>query len=397
MPNGNLKVPVFLPGSERLKPLRVLQVTARYSPYVGGVESHVYQVSRRLARAGVEVTVLTTDPSGQLPACEQAEAVQIRRVRAWPAHRDYYFAPEIYRIIRQGAWDIVHVQCYHTLVPPVAMLAAWQAHLPYILTFHGGGHSSPFRNAARRAQRALLRPLLAHAERLVAVAEFEVKLYAKELRLPESRFPLIPNGADLPAVPSWPAATNPRPTVIASVGRLERYKGHQRILTAFPYILKEKPEARLWIAGTGPYEMDLRRLAAKLGVANRVDIRAVPAADRGAMALELSRVGLVVLLSEYETQPIAILEALALGRPVLVADTSGLRELAERGLARAVPVDSSPEQVAAAALDQLCRPPALKPMALPTWDDCASSLLALYQSVLRETKGSSDVVTLPLA
>jgi glycosyltransferase involved in cell wall biosynthesis len=383
MNDGHSRASAHFSASEHLNRLSVLQVTPRYFPYAGGVESHVYQVSRRLARAGVEVTVLTTDPSGKLLASEEADAVHIRRVLAWPAHGDYYFAPDIYRIIRRGDWDIVHVQSYHTLVPPLAMLAAWQAHLPYVLTFHGGGHSSSWRNAARGTQRALLRPLLAHAERLIAVAEFEVELYSRELHLPEGRFLLIPNGADLPTLPPDPVKTTLDKPLIASVGRLERYKGHHRILAAFPHILKQTPEARLWIAGSGPYETDLRRLAVKLGVADRVEIRAVPATDRDAMARELSRAGLVVLLSEHETQPIAILEALALGRPALVADTSGLSELARRGLARAVPLDSPPERVAAAALDQLRHPRALGPMDLPTWDACANALLDLYQSVLR--------------
>ena len=44
------------------------------------------------------------------------------------------------------------------------------------------------------------------------------------------------------------------------------------------------------------------------------------------MAEELSQAALVVLLSEYETHPIAVLEAVALGRPALVAATSGLSE-----------------------------------------------------------------------
>ena len=61
------------------------------------------------------------------------------------------------------------------------------------------------------------------------------------------------------------------------------------------------------------------------------------------MADEIARSSLVVLMSEYETQPLAVLEAVALGRPVLVADTSGMTELAERGLAVAVPLDTHPQ------------------------------------------------------
>src|SRR5262245_54425674 len=116
--------------------LRVLMVTPRYFPYMGGVENHVYEVARRLARDGIDITILTADPSGKLPATEQAEGVSICRVRAWPAERDYYFAPDIYRMIIKGAWDLVHVQSYHTLVAPLAMFAALRARIPYVVTFH---------------------------------------------------------------------------------------------------------------------------------------------------------------------------------------------------------------------------------------------------------------------
>ena len=46
--------------------LRILMVTPRYFPSMGGVENHVYQVTRRLAHAGVDVTVLTSKEMGAL-------------------------------------------------------------------------------------------------------------------------------------------------------------------------------------------------------------------------------------------------------------------------------------------------------------------------------------------
>jgi glycosyltransferase involved in cell wall biosynthesis len=363
-------------------PLRVLQVTPRYFPLAGGVENHVYEVSRRLARDGVEVTVLTTDSSGRLAACEEIDGVRIQRVRAWPARRDYYVAPGIVPFIRSNAWDVIHIQSYHTAVAPLAMLAAAQAHIPFVVTFHGGGHSSRLRNKLRGFQRSLLRPLLARAARLIAVASFEVELYAAELHMPASRFTVIPNGADLPQ-PIHAAAVSDG-LLIASIGRLESYKGHQRILAAMPAILSQEPTARLWIAGVGPYQATLQRQAQQLGVADWVEIRAIPPAERATMAAELSQTALVVLLSEYETHPIAALEALALGRPLLVADTSGLSELARRGWARAIPLGSTPRQVADAVVDQLRRPSPPISVELPTWEQCASRLLGLYRAVAGE-------------
>jgi glycosyltransferase involved in cell wall biosynthesis len=322
-----------------------------------------------MAHAGVDVSVLTTDPSRQLLSEESAEGVKIKRVPAWPQQRDYYFAPALYGAIVRGGWHVVHVQSYHTLVAPLAMLAAWRAHLPYVVTFHGGGHSSRVRHALRRAHWSLLRPLLARAARLVAIAPFEVGLFGRALHLPTEQFALIPNGADLPAIkPSQRAVDG---TLIASVGRLERYKGHQRVIAALPHILKQQPDARLWIAGTGPYEAELKRLARACGVEARVEIRAIPIEDRARMAAELARAA----------HPIALLEALALGVPALVADTSGLRDLARGAWARAISLHSTAEEVATAVVHQLREPRVPEREDLPTWDDCAASLIDLYLDV----------------
>jgi glycosyltransferase involved in cell wall biosynthesis len=362
--------------------LRLLMVVTRYFPYMGGIETHVYEVSRRLAAYGIQVTVLSTDPSRKLPRQESIQGVNVLRVPAWPAQRDYYFAPELYRTIRAGSWDLMHCQGYHTLAPPLAMLAAWRARLPYVLTFHGGGHSSLLRNAMRRSQIALLRPLLVRTRRLVAVAKFEIEFYGRQLGLSPDHFALIPNGADLPLTPPAEEPVKPTGPLIASVGRLERYKGHQRVLAALPQVLAQCPEARLRIVGSGPYEPTLQQMARELGVAEKVEIGGIPPTDRAGMVSLMQKAALVALLSEYETHPIAILEALALRRPVLVADNSGMRELAERGLARAIPLTSTSDQVAAAMLEQL-RQPLIPPMLrLPTWDDCVRDLVKLYHTLL---------------
>ena len=369
--------------------LRILMVTPRYFPLMGGVENHVYQVARRLAHAGADITVLTTDPSRQLPAFEEIAGVKIQRVPAYPPRRDYYYAPDLWKFIQPGKWDIVHLQSYHTLVAPMAMYAAWRAHIPYVVTFHGGGHSSTLRNQIRGLHQALLRPLLARAAKLIATARFEIDYYGKRLHLPAEQFTLIPNGCDIahqvqsamiPASDNLNSDNLNSDDLIMSVGRLERYKGHQRLLTALPYILQQRPNVHLRIAGHGPYEAELHQLAEKLGVAHRVEIRGIPVTDRNTMATELAKARLVTLLSDYETHPMAALEALALKRPVLVTKTSGLQELAEQGLARAVALDSTPQEVATAVLDQMENPLIPCKLELPTWDDCARELLILYRA-----------------
>lgn len=101
------------------------------------------------------------------------------------------------------------------------------------------------------------------------------------------------------------------------------------------------------------------------------------------MATVLAEASLVTLLSEYESQGIAVMEAIQLKRPVLVADVSALHELAECGLAETVPLHSTPRQVAAAILKQFARPLIPPDVTVASWDDCAGQLLNVYQSVVR--------------
>lgn len=362
--------------------LRILFVTPRFAPLVGGVETHTAEVAKRLVTRGVEVAVLTADPGGKLAARDLVDGIAVRRVRAWPAGADLYFAPGVSRAIAAGAghWDLVHCQGYHTLVPPLAMMAARRAKLPYVVTFHSGGHSARWRNAIRRSQRRALRPLLAGAARLIAVSRSEAALFSGELGCPPDRIAVIPNGAYLPA-PERAQPIDPARPLILSIGRLERYKGHQRVIDAMPPLLARCPGARLRIVGSGPFEGELRRQVAALALEGRVEIAGVSGGDRAALADLLASASLVTLLSEYEAHPIAVMEALSLARPVLVAYTSGLAELADDGLAAAVPVDAGPPRVAEAMLELLRRPPIAAAVQLPTWEGCVDALISLYNSI----------------
>ncbi len=171
--------------------------------------------------------------------------------------------------------------------------------------------------------------------------------------------------------------------MIMSVGRLERYKGHQYVIGALPKIRERYADARVVIVGVGPYEARLRKLAERVGVAEYVEMRAVAAGDREGMAGLLSQARVVTLLSEREGHPIAVLEALALRRPVLVAATPGLRELAEEGLVRAIGLRSTPEEIAEAVCEQIEAPLVPTEIALPTWDDCVHGLEEVYDACMR--------------
>src|SRR5579864_7220321 len=240
--------------------VKVLMITPRYFPYMGGIETHVHEVGRRLVKYGIEITLLTTQPHVPYPTqpdYEVVEGMQVVRVPAWPPQRDYYLSPKMLEVVKEGTWDLIHCQGCHTFVPALAMWAARMAGKPYIVTFHTGGHSSPLRSSLRTIQWKLLRPFFAHAIRLVGVSQFEANYFHALLHLPAEQFSVVPNGVSLPLVEQ---VYIPKPPLIVSVGRLERYKGHHHLIAALPYIQRKYSGARLLILGQGPYEASLRAL-----------------------------------------------------------------------------------------------------------------------------------------
>jgi glycosyltransferase involved in cell wall biosynthesis len=354
-------------------------VYANAPPHMGGVETLVDEVSTRLSAGGVEMTVLATDRSGELPREESYHGYRIRRWPAYPRSRDYYLAPGLARHLLTGNYDIFHVPGVNSLVPPAALAAARRARIPSVQTFNTGGHTSALRNKLRPLQWRLLRPLLRSAAALVAVSEYERQVFARILGVPVTTIRLIPNGGD--RLPIDPLADTPQGSpLLVSVGRLERYKGHHRILRALPTVLERAPNARLVLAGSGPYEEPLRAMANQLGVGDRVTICGFGPERRAAMGKLVSDADVMCLLSEYEAQGIAVYEALATGTKALVADTTALSELGHAGLATTIPLEAPPEHVAAAAL-AVAAAPRTTPPALFSWDDCARELHLLYEEI----------------
>jgi len=366
--------------------MRIALVAARYFPYLGGIEAHVHEVAPRLAADGFDVTILTCDLGGDLPLVEEVQGIEVRRFLAGPAGKDWMLSPALYRDVAKGGFDLVHVQGIHTGVPPAAMAASRRAGMPYVVTFHTGGYSKPLRNRLRGTQFRALAPLLRRADALIGVSEFEAERFRGFVGPRGPKVEVVRNGGSLPT--PEPAA-EAVPGRVLSVGRLETYKGHQRLIAALPLLLERQPEAHLRILGDGPARPMLVDLARELGVADRVTIDHVPPGDRLAMAREVAAAQVVALLSDYEAHPVAVMEALTLNRPVLVARTSGLVELEVEGLVRGVPAECGPAVVAHSLDLQMRHPLSVDASTLPTWETCAAGLGSIYRRVLARQRPST--------
>lgn len=346
--------------------MKIAQVCPRYPPYIGGVETHVSEISGRLARAGHEVTVVSTDPSGKLPRESVVEGVRVLRFPALAPGDAYYFSPALYKYMRRATgFDIVHAHGYHAFP---ALLSTGSNAKKFIFTphYHGKGHT-PIRNFLLKPYRLAGRRAFEKADTVVCVSEFEKGLVCRDFGC-EDQVKVVPNGIVRSEFSGLERVESGKQ--ILYVGRLEEYKGVQYAIKALQLL----PEYRLKIVGKGPYREALVGEAADAGIADRVDFSSD--LSRKELLQSYAAADVTIMLSKFEAYGITVAEALAAGVPTIVANGSALSEFVDNGLCKGVDLPVSAETLADEIKTARRVPYARE---ILDWDEVVSRLLDIYR------------------
>jgi glycosyltransferase involved in cell wall biosynthesis len=198
---------------------------------------------------------------------------------------------------------------------------------------------------------------------------------------------VLRNGVDLAKFYPCPRAEARRrfavcgPTLL-SVGLLIPRKGHDIVIGALPHL----PEATLLIAGDGPERGALERLAARLGVGQRVRfLGVIPHED---LAQLYSAADALVLASSREGWANVLLESMACGTPVVASDVWGTGEVVSEPAAGRVFAPRTPAALAVAVKEMLSAPPSpVDTRAYAerfSWDATTAGQLALFREILEQ-------------
>jgi glycosyltransferase involved in cell wall biosynthesis len=166
-------------------------------------------------------------------------------------------------------------------------------------------------------------------DRYVCVSRSVAEFSATRGGLSPAKLVVIPNGIDLEKYPARQpadlAALGVRPgrRIVAFVGRLEPQKGVRWLIETSPEWLTALPDCDLLLVGEGPLQHSLEAVCRAAGIAERVHF----AGWRTDVPEILATSDLLVLPSAWEGMPNVVLEAMASGRPVVVSDVEGVREL----------------------------------------------------------------------
>ena len=306
-----------------MTPRTVAIVSPYYPPKIGGVEVFVGHIARAVAaEPDLSATVITTRPSGLRTTVAVEDGVRVVRLGAWLRLSNSPISPlwpvQVRRWLRKTGARLVSA---HGPVPGLGDVAVFAAgRRPVTFSFHSGTmhKGEPGTRLADwiidRYERTVLPRVLRRTT--VPVAASPVCLTARH-----PGAVMISPGVDPDVfVPGAPASTRPRDIVY--VGRIDRtsaWKGVDVLVKAMTML----PDARLRLVGTGDALPDHLKLAADLGVAERVE--AVGALAGGALVEAMQSAAVLVLPSRTDAESfgMVLIEAMACGTPVVTTTLEG--------------------------------------------------------------------------
>jgi len=244
--------------------MKILYITPRYYPHVGGIGYVVKSIAERLSKRGYEVTVLTGEPEIKQPREEEVNGVRVIRWPTWSPNGAYHVPKRMGKInekllgLAEDA-DIIHAHSFHTVFTVLAGLKIkeMKPDKKLVVTghYHGGGHTV-FRNVLWIFWRSRLKNLLDVADVIHCVSQGEKKRVLKDYLEFERRI-VIPNSVDEDIFAyKWRGQES---DYMLYAGRIEKYKRLDEAVK-----LSKKMNLKLTIIGQGPYKEKLRKNAEKL-------------------------------------------------------------------------------------------------------------------------------------
>ncbi len=295
------------------------------STNVGGTERALYELVKRIDSREFSLSVCSIKKPGAFAdkiAGEVEAFYTLGLPEAGGLCAVLNFFPALLRlsaILRKSRPHILHAFLFRANM--LGRLAGRLAGVPRIIS------SVRIIEPGKRYKHMLDRLTAGLVDRYTAVSEAARMVTMTQSKVRPEKIVTIYNGVDIALIKA--SANNPSRQIedagkkIGLVGRFDKQKGHAILLAALKRIAGQVPGVRAYFFGEGPLETEIRNAAAREGLAERV--RFMGTLDT--IHSMIARMDIIALPSLWEGMPNAVLEAMALEKPVIASRLPGMDEL----------------------------------------------------------------------
>lgn len=325
------------------KAMRIALVVPHLYPKFGG---HEYYLARELAKLGQQVKVFTSDLQPTRYFKRPARVLGERKSIDEPFQIQRIYTPtEIHGVpvfnpspaLKNYLPDVIHTQEYFQLCSQAAFFAAGKRNTPFIFTQHKYDYpKGPWKILWKILDHTGGRILRNQASHITAISN-AAKDFLVSTGAPRDQITVIPLGVDTHEFNPTVNGTLFRQklqfldkTVILFIGRLTPTKGVQHLLRALSKVHKNFPNACLIIRGNGEQKQHLKKLSKKLQIKKSVIF--LDAIRRSELPQLYAACDIFVLPSLKEPFGLVLLEAMAIGKPVIGSKVGGIPDIIRNGV-----------------------------------------------------------------
>ncbi len=394
--------------------MKILMLSWEYPPrIVGGLSRHVYWLSHNIAKIGHRVYVGTLSVSDEEVIEEPSDNLTIIRINPYkiPSPDFISWVHQFNQILLEkiidypgSNIDIIHAHDW--LVARAGIILKHLYRKPLIATIHSTeyGRRNGLHNVFERHIHEIEWLLTYEAWKVIVCSNYMMQEVQRIFSTPIDKIHIIPNGVNPIKKMSKDEVRRvlekygipPDKRIILFVGRLVYEKGAHILLEAIPRITSIVDDVFFVFVGTGPMKDYLLKRSIELRVNNKVVFTGF-VSDFELQAL-YNAAYVAVFPSLYEPFGIVALEAMSIGKPVIVSNVGGLSEIVVHGVNGLKVPPGDIESLANAIIELLSNPEHARKMGEEgfhivydkyTWDKIAEQTISIYEKVLEEYAMSS--------
>lgn len=289
--------------------MKVIEVSPTFPPSIGGVETHVHLLTKALKAKGYDIEVFATSPNARRIAVDQVDGLKVSRFPSIAPFDTIFYSRQMTKALQEADVDLVHAHSFRSLPMLSAALARRRNKFKFVVTTHLGF------SKLGRAPYLLYNPVFGRmifnrAERILLVSRQEPEALPI-LKQYMGKVEMIPNGIEVgdETLEEICDLKPERELRLLYVGRLEKKKGVDTAIEVLKRISDEN--VTLDVVGVGEYSESLRNLVRAVKLEERVRFHG--RIDIEALVDLYRRSHILLLLSEYESFPMVIVEAMNAG------------------------------------------------------------------------------------